>query len=133
MAHRPYAFTSLVSATIFGIRAAFEKGSARTSLNYNAHVISAWEEIQKRYDTSGTTAAVDYFLSHMIVLREKYSMGMDYFTEYHGKNQCYCHFSGIMVIYNNCTLGKDVLVTTDEILHNDGDQILTMSQSNSSM
>jgi hypothetical protein len=48
----------------------------------------------------------------MIGLREKYTLEIDYFTEYHGKNQCDSHFSRIMVIYNNRTLRKDALVTT---------------------
>lgn len=122
--------------TIFGVILFYKKGDkigkdvftfVSEDLKHDAHfIISAWEEIQKSnlFLSLGVTR-INFWndncrgqfrnfqlLSYMIGLREKYTLEIDYFTEYHGKNQCDSHFSRIMVIYNNRTLRKDALVTT---------------------
>ncbi|PRP82817.1 hypothetical protein PROFUN_04680 [Planoprotostelium fungivorum] len=124
--------------TIFGVILFYKKGDkigkdiftfVSEDLKHVAHfIISAWEDIQKSnvFLSLGVTR-INFWndncrgqfrnfqlLSYMIGLREKYTVEIDYFTEYHGKNQCDSHFSRIMVIYNNRTLRKDALVTTTE-------------------
>lgn len=58
-------------------------------------------------------------MTHFTNLRHKYKeIGINFFTEYHGKNRCDTHFSRISTIYSNRTMKENTMInTTDELIH----------------